>query len=110
MEGAGVWDEVPCIVVKAVSDYADTHKHKGWQNYAAATAASAAKAVLERYTSTDQAAVERKPETVAAIANSQQDTASPLGGPVFQALISGYNVVAGTTTTSGGMTNFYFRS
>ncbi|KAI6778332.1 uncharacterized protein J7T54_003339 [Emericellopsis cladophorae] len=40
MEGAGVWDEVPCIVVKGVCDYADSHKHKGWQDYAAATAAS----------------------------------------------------------------------
>ncbi|KAK3340122.1 hypothetical protein B0H65DRAFT_510321 [Neurospora tetraspora] len=49
MEGAGVWDEVPCIVIKGVCDYADSHKNKGWQNYAAATAASVAKAVMERY-------------------------------------------------------------
>ncbi|KAK3334662.1 nucleoside phosphorylase domain-containing protein [Neurospora tetraspora] len=48
MEGAGVWDEVPCIVIKGVCDYADSHKNKGWQNYAAATAASVAKAVMER--------------------------------------------------------------
>ena len=49
MEGAGVRDEVPCIVVKGVCDYADCHKHKGWQNFAAATAASGSKAILERY-------------------------------------------------------------
>ncbi|KAJ3454422.1 hypothetical protein MRS44_018316 [Fusarium solani] len=55
MEGAGVWDEVPCIVVKGVCDYADSHKHKGWQNFAAATAASASKAILERYIRTDKA-------------------------------------------------------
>ncbi|KAI6778040.1 uncharacterized protein J7T54_005827 [Emericellopsis cladophorae] len=55
MEGAGVWDEVPCIVIKGVCDYADSHKHKGWQDYAAATAASVAKAVLERYLQTDKA-------------------------------------------------------
>lgn len=54
MEGAGVWDEVPCIVVKGVCDYADSHKHNGWQNFAAATAASAAKAILERYIRTDK--------------------------------------------------------
>ena len=29
MEGAGDWDEMPCIVVKGVCDYADCHKHKG---------------------------------------------------------------------------------
>ncbi|KAJ5899926.1 hypothetical protein N7495_004670 [Penicillium taxi] len=55
MEGAGVWDEVPCIVVKGVCDYADSHKHKGWQNFAAATAACASKAILERYIRTDKA-------------------------------------------------------
>ncbi|KAL2201170.1 nucleoside phosphorylase domain-containing protein [Corynascus similis CBS 632.67] len=54
MEGAGIWDEVPCIVVKGVCDYADSHKHKGWQNFAAATAASAAKAILERYVQEDK--------------------------------------------------------
>ncbi len=55
MEGAGAWDEVPCIVVKGVCDYADCHKHKGWQNFAAATAAAAVKAILERYVQTDKA-------------------------------------------------------
>jgi hypothetical protein len=53
MEGAGVWDEIPCIVVKAACDYADSHKNKKWQDFAAATAASAMKALLERYLQTD---------------------------------------------------------
>ncbi|KAL4862750.1 hypothetical protein BDV12DRAFT_190178 [Aspergillus spectabilis] len=47
MEGAGVWDNVPCIIIKGVCDYADSHKSKLWQAYAAATGASAAKAFLE---------------------------------------------------------------
>lgn len=47
MEGAGVWDNVPCIIIKGVCDYADSHKNKIWQNYAAATAASATKSFLE---------------------------------------------------------------
>lgn len=46
MEGAGVWDELPCLVVKAVCDYADSHKSKKWQDYTAAVAAAAAKAIL----------------------------------------------------------------
>lgn len=46
MEGAGVWYNIPCIVVKGVCDYADSHKNKAWQAYAAATGASAAKAFL----------------------------------------------------------------
>jgi nucleoside phosphorylase len=53
MEGAGVLDEIPCIVAKGVCDYADSHKNKSWQAFAAATAASVTKALLERYTQTD---------------------------------------------------------
>ncbi|KAF5236404.1 hypothetical protein FAUST_6554 [Fusarium austroamericanum] len=46
MEGAGVWDTLPCIVIKGACDYADSHKSKVWQRYAAATAAVCAKALL----------------------------------------------------------------
>lgn len=53
MEGAGVWDEVPCIVVKGVCDYADSHKNKTWQPFAAATAAAVLKAMLVQYPVTD---------------------------------------------------------
>ncbi|KAH9225153.1 hypothetical protein K456DRAFT_1879191 [Colletotrichum gloeosporioides 23] len=51
MEGAGVWEEIPCIIIKGVCDYADSHKNKSWQDFAAAMAASATKALLERYVS-----------------------------------------------------------
>ncbi|KAL8329890.1 hypothetical protein RB597_005266 [Gaeumannomyces tritici] len=49
MEGAGTWDEVPSIVVKGICDYADSHKNKAWQDFAAATAAAVAVAMLGRY-------------------------------------------------------------
>ncbi|KAK1983517.1 nucleoside phosphorylase domain-containing protein [Colletotrichum cereale] len=49
MEGAGVWDMFPCLVIKAVCDYADSHKNKRWQNYAAATAAAYTKAFLQEW-------------------------------------------------------------
>ncbi|KAF5524355.1 hypothetical protein CGCA056_v004492 [Colletotrichum aenigma] len=52
MEGAGVWDEIPCIIVKSVCDYADSHKNKNWQGFAAVAAASATKAVLNMYFAT----------------------------------------------------------
>ncbi|KKO99139.1 hypothetical protein THAR02_08751 [Trichoderma harzianum] len=57
MEGAGVWDELPCIIVKGVSEYGDGHKTKTWaewQHFAAATAASVAMALVERYPQTDK--------------------------------------------------------
>ncbi|KAI6619942.1 hypothetical protein MCOR14_010313 [Pyricularia oryzae] len=49
MEGAGWWDKTPCIVVKGICDYADSHKSKLWQGFAAATAASVAAAILDSY-------------------------------------------------------------
>lgn len=49
MEGAGVWDSFPCVVIKGACDYADSHKTKGWQKYAAATAAACMKAFLYQW-------------------------------------------------------------
>ncbi|KAH7238034.1 hypothetical protein BKA59DRAFT_502576 [Fusarium tricinctum] len=46
MEGAGVWDSFPCIVIKGACDYSDSHKSKDWQQYAAAVAAACIKAFL----------------------------------------------------------------
>ncbi|PTD01267.1 hypothetical protein FCULG_00012945 [Fusarium culmorum] len=47
------WDEVPCIVVKGICDYADSHKNKAWQDFAAATAAAVARAILGQYAADD---------------------------------------------------------
>jgi nucleoside phosphorylase len=52
MEGAGVWDELPCLVVKGVCDYADSHKNKLWQDFAAATAAAVTRAIIEQWPKT----------------------------------------------------------
>jgi nucleoside phosphorylase len=49
MEGAGVWETIPCFIIKGVCDYADCHKGDKWQRYAAATAAACMKAFLERW-------------------------------------------------------------
>ncbi|PVH99533.1 purine and uridine phosphorylase [Periconia macrospinosa] len=46
MEAAGLMDTFPCLVIRGISDYADSHKNKGWQPYAAGTAAAYAKEVL----------------------------------------------------------------
>lgn len=46
MEGAGVWDNSPCVIIKGVCDYADSHKDSKWQLYAAANGAAAAKTFL----------------------------------------------------------------
>ncbi|PKK44838.1 hypothetical protein CI102_13255, partial [Trichoderma harzianum] len=43
------WEKLPCIFIKGICDYADGHKDDGWQNFAAATAAAATKALLGGY-------------------------------------------------------------
>ncbi|EGO51467.1 hypothetical protein NEUTE1DRAFT_51192 [Neurospora tetrasperma FGSC 2508] len=113
IEGAGVWDELPCIVIKSACDYADSHKNKEWQNYAAATAASVAKAVIERYIAP------------AMVTNSMQSSDSDLGGrqetqwggggtgggtggTQFNGSISGSNFVVGNHTSGGGTTSISF--
>lgn len=46
MEAAGLINNYPCLVVRGICDYADSHKNKEWQGYAAATAAAYAKELL----------------------------------------------------------------
>ncbi|RGP69077.1 hypothetical protein FLONG3_7930 [Fusarium longipes] len=40
MEAAGLMDIMPCLPIRGICDYSDSHKAKGWQRYAAATAAA----------------------------------------------------------------------
>ncbi|KAF2198283.1 purine and uridine phosphorylase [Delitschia confertaspora ATCC 74209] len=46
MEAAGLMNSFPCLVIRGICDYADSHKNKAWQPYAAATAVVYAKEVL----------------------------------------------------------------
>ena len=46
MEAAGLMNDFPCLVVRGISDYSDSHKNDRWQPYAAATAAAYAKELL----------------------------------------------------------------
>jgi len=46
MEAAGLTSTFPCLVIRGICDYADSHKNKRWQAYAAGTAAAYAKEVL----------------------------------------------------------------
>ncbi|RYP56595.1 hypothetical protein DL771_011716 [Monosporascus sp. 5C6A] len=48
MEAAGLMNHFPCLVIRGICDYSDTHKNKEWQGYAAMTAAAYAKDLLRR--------------------------------------------------------------
>ena len=48
MEAAGLINHFPCLVIRGICDYSDSHKNKEWQGYAAMTAAAYAKDLLSR--------------------------------------------------------------
>jgi nucleoside phosphorylase len=48
MEAAGLMNTFPCLVIRGICDYSDSHKNKEWQGYAAMVAAAYAKDLLQR--------------------------------------------------------------
>ncbi|KAH8652847.1 hypothetical protein BGZ61DRAFT_511129 [Ilyonectria robusta] len=48
MEAAGLMNHFPCLVIRGICDYSDSHKNKEWQGYAAMAAAAYAKDLLYR--------------------------------------------------------------
>ncbi|CRG88629.1 Ankyrin repeat domain-containing protein 50 [Talaromyces islandicus] len=56
MEAAGLMDIMPCLPIRGICDYSDTHKNKEWQRYAAATAAAYARELIEELPVTEEQA------------------------------------------------------
>ena len=48
MEAAGLMNQFPCLIIRGICDYSDSHKNKEWQGYAAMTAAAYTKDLLRR--------------------------------------------------------------
>ncbi|KAH7113449.1 nucleoside phosphorylase domain-containing protein [Dactylonectria estremocensis] len=48
MEAAGLMNHFPCLVIRGICDYSDSHKSKEWQGYASMVAAAYAKDLLCR--------------------------------------------------------------
>lgn len=46
MESAGLMNQLPCLAVRGICDYADSHKNERWQGYASLTATAYAKQLL----------------------------------------------------------------
>jgi nucleoside phosphorylase len=55
MEAAGLMDILPCLPIRGICDYSDSHKAKDWQKYAAAVAAAYARELLEALPATGDA-------------------------------------------------------
>lgn len=59
MEAAGLMNTFPCIVIRGICDYADSHKNDVWQKYAAMAAAAYAKDFLQHVTPGDTSKQQR---------------------------------------------------
>ncbi|KAK3332773.1 ankyrin repeat protein [Cercophora scortea] len=53
MEAAGLINHHPCLVIRGICDYADSHKNDRWQRYASATAAAFGKELLSYVPASD---------------------------------------------------------
>ena len=62
MEAAGLMNNFPCLVIRGICDYSDSHKSKEWQGYAAMVAAAYAKNILYVITPTGVEAEKRAGE------------------------------------------------
>jgi nucleoside phosphorylase len=59
MEAAGLINDFPCLVIRGICDYSDSHKNKMWQEYAALAAAVYTKNLL-RQISPDHVKAEKR--------------------------------------------------
>ncbi|KAI0102429.1 nucleoside phosphorylase domain-containing protein [Nemania sp. FL0031] len=59
IEAAGLDRGFPCVVIRGISDYADSHKNNVWQYYAAAAAAACTKELLQYFDPRDLEAVDQ---------------------------------------------------
>jgi nucleoside phosphorylase len=67
MEAAGLMNSIPCLVVRGISDYADSHKREdhAWHGYAAAVAAAFAKEFINTIPGGDLKSMETVAEALA---------------------------------------------
>ncbi|KAF2142278.1 uncharacterized protein K452DRAFT_250214 [Aplosporella prunicola CBS 121167] len=73
MEAAGLMNNFPCLVIRGICDYADSHKNDRWQRYAAATAAAYAKEFLGVIQGEDVERTQRATDALKDIAKNVTD-------------------------------------
>ena len=83
MEAAGLMNSFPCLVIRGICDYADSHKNKRWQPYAAATAAACAKELLSIVPAAEVAKTRTVDEATSHRLQNDSVKANNQGGSVF---------------------------
>ncbi|RKK66735.1 hypothetical protein BFJ69_g15137 [Fusarium oxysporum] len=79
MEAAGLMNHFPCLIIRGICDYSDSHKNKEWQGFAAMVAAAYAKDLL-RQISPNKVAAERRigevPSSIGMTLNNMLETSN----------------------------------
>ncbi|CAG9955408.1 unnamed protein product [Clonostachys rosea f. rosea IK726] len=73
MEAAGLMNHFPCLAIRGICDYSDTHKNKEWQGYAAMTAAAYAKDLLYKIAPSRVEEEKRLSELVQSVSKQVED-------------------------------------
>ena len=81
MEAAGLMDSFPCLVIRGICNYVDSHKNKRWQPYAAAVAAAYMKELLSLIPPTNLAQVAPASELLQGIDTSSSASIACLNHP-----------------------------
>ena len=105
MEAAGPMSEYPCLVIRGVSDYADSHKNDAWHKYAAATAAACTKELLSYIRVKDMTGTALTPMASSKSTASPSSDAAPGTRPGYQQPSHG-NVFHGKGFQHTGSGNF----
>ncbi|KAF7192657.1 hypothetical protein HII31_06016 [Pseudocercospora fuligena] len=114
MEAAGLPRDLPCLVIRGLCDYCDSHKNDTWQNFAAAAAAAVTKdlllkvdaEVVEQATPAHQTVGDRSESTVTTI----RDTIAngiPVCMSAFASIDSMITKPADMTSLSSDLKNLY---
>ncbi|KAB5515652.1 hypothetical protein GE09DRAFT_1045767 [Coniochaeta sp. 2T2.1] len=84
MEAAGALADFPCIVIRGISDYCDSHKNDQWHGYAAAAAAAYARQLFF-HMPVDE--VERIPEAAKAVCSYPLHELAPVAAFVQRPIL-----------------------
>lgn len=94
MEAAGLMNDFPCLVIRGISDYSDTHKNYQWQPYAALTAAAYAKELLHTLPPPTVDNIHAKATSVAKFAEARPAGDSGYSSETKEAYISARSAVS----------------
>ncbi|KAL2143821.1 hypothetical protein VTI28DRAFT_9962 [Corynascus sepedonium] len=72
MVAAGLMNHYPCLVIRGICDYADSHKNDRWQPYASATAAAFGKELLSYVPASDLQKTQKTVELLQSIEKKVQ--------------------------------------